>query len=96
SKRKTKLSKEEVAVLIAGVPLAERQTLASLSKATRIPTTTLWRYIKSGWVRRAVTRVKPTLSKTHIFRRLLFCLGHIERPIGLKYVLLFTCEVLLY
>ncbi|POM70363.1 Hypothetical protein PHPALM_13209 [Phytophthora palmivora] len=80
--RATKRSKKEVATLVAGVPLVERQTLASLAKATGIPKTSLSRYMRSGWLRRTVSRVKPTLTDTHKIRRLLYCLAHVERPIG--------------
>ncbi|KAG6962949.1 hypothetical protein JG687_00006835, partial [Phytophthora cactorum] len=64
-------TREKVAAQVAAVPVCERQTLASLSKATRIPTTTLWRYVKIGWLRRAVSHVKPALSDAHKFRRLI-------------------------
>ncbi|OWY96696.1 hypothetical protein PHMEG_00032974 [Phytophthora megakarya] len=41
-------TREEVAALVAAVPVVERQTLASLSNGTGIPCTYLWRYMKMG------------------------------------------------
>ncbi|KAG3187429.1 hypothetical protein PC128_g12600 [Phytophthora cactorum] len=46
--KKTKRTKDEIARLVAGVPLCDRQTLESLAKATAVPKTTLWRHLKSG------------------------------------------------
>ncbi|KAE8912443.1 hypothetical protein PF003_g3301 [Phytophthora fragariae] len=63
----TQPTKEEVAAMIAGVPLVERQTLRSLPVACGIPPASLWRYLKKNWLRRAGSRVKPTLTDAHNF-----------------------------
>ncbi|ETM36683.1 hypothetical protein L914_16679 [Phytophthora nicotianae] len=78
----TKRTKDEIARLVAGVPVIDRQTLRSLANATGVPKTTLWRHLKSGWLRRAVSHVKPTLTEEHKQRRLQYCLMHIRRQLG--------------
>ncbi|KAG3056439.1 hypothetical protein PI124_g22534 [Phytophthora idaei] len=78
----TKRTREEDAAQVAAVPVCERQTLPSLSEATGIPTTTLWRYVKAGRLRRAVSHVKPALTDAHKVRRLIYCMMHVHRPKG--------------
>ncbi|KAG3023915.1 hypothetical protein PC121_g3539 [Phytophthora cactorum] len=80
--KKTKRTKDEIARLVAGVPLCDRQTLESLAIATAVPKTTLWRHLKRSWLRRAVSYVKPTLTMEHKERRHCYCLMHGHRPIG--------------
>lgn len=78
----TKLAPEEVAMRVKAMPLCQRQTLRSLSQATGIPTTTLSRHLSSKTIRRAVCRVKPTITTEHKRRRLAFALAQVQRPIG--------------
>lgn len=66
-----KLSREEVAQRVLGVPLCQWSTLASLANAASIAQTTLWRHLMVGVLRRVVQRVKSTLTTIH--RRLFFC-----------------------
>ncbi|KAG3119301.1 hypothetical protein PI125_g2159 [Phytophthora idaei] len=40
--KKTKRIKDEIARLVAGVPLCDRQSIESLANATAVPKTTLW------------------------------------------------------
>ncbi|KAG2847922.1 hypothetical protein PC112_g929 [Phytophthora cactorum] len=82
--KKTKRTKDEIAGLVAGVPLCNRQSIESLAYATAVPKTTLWSHLKSGWLRRVVSYVKPTLTMEHKERRLRYCLMHVHRPIGVS------------
>ncbi|KAG2970908.1 hypothetical protein PC118_g16596 [Phytophthora cactorum] len=82
--KKTKRIKDEIARLVAGGPLCDHQSLESLANATAVPKTTLWRHLKSGWLRRAVSYVTPTLTMEHKEHRLRYCLMHVHRPIGVS------------
>ena len=72
SGRKPKYSEENVKSLIENVPLSRRSTIRSLSKATTIPTTTLWRMGKEGWLKRHSSAVKPFLTDANKMARLEF------------------------
>lgn len=69
------------------VPRARKKTLRALSAAAGIPLTTFHRYLRRGWVKRVVTRVKPTLTQAHKYKRLTYTLDHVQRPIGMICVL---------
>jgi len=89
--RPTKLPAEKVAQRIASVPLAVRKSLRAVAAATCIPKSTLARYLRAGFFRRAYSRIKPKLSNDHKKKRLEFALGHVHRPIG-KFSLCIECQ----
>ncbi|KAE9340632.1 hypothetical protein PR003_g10397 [Phytophthora rubi] len=64
-KRGRHLSPQEVAELVQAAPLCQRQTRRALAEATGISRTTLQRHLADGVLRRAVSRVKPTLTDAH-------------------------------
>ena len=64
------------------IELNRRSTLRSLSYATGIPKTTLFRMMNDGHVKRISSTVKPTLTEQNKLERLQFCLRHV-RPNGI-------------
>ncbi|DAZ95809.1 TPA: hypothetical protein N0F65_009205, partial [Lagenidium giganteum] len=80
--RKMRRANDDGEAAVEAVPLHSRQSLQALSSAVKIPTTTLWRYVKEGSVlRRANILAKPILSAHHMEDRLSFSLQHVS-PIG--------------
>ena len=57
--RKRRFTVEEVNERLVNVPLAQRQTLRDSSEGTGIPKTNLFRYLKSGDMKRSTTTLKP-------------------------------------
>lgn len=64
---------------IKNVPLNSRSTIRSLSSATQIPSTTLFRIFKEGeQIRRVSASLKPVLTDENKKQRLRFCLSNIK------------------
>lgn len=83
--RNTKITTEDAIHVIAAVLLCKRKTLRSLSQASGIPTTSLFRYLVSRVLRRQISRVKLILTTQQKIARLAFPLGQIQRPIGKQF-----------
>lgn len=71
-------NRDEIANLIAQVPLAKRTTLRSLSAATKIPIGTLYNVLKEGRLKRVNSTVKPHLGEENKIQRLKFALDMLE------------------
>ncbi|KAE9021090.1 hypothetical protein PR002_g12345 [Phytophthora rubi] len=80
-KRGRHLSPQEVAELVQAAPLCQRQTRRALAEATGISRTTLQRHLADGVLRRAVSRVKPTLTDAHKTRCIQWALAHVDMPL---------------
>ncbi|OWZ09545.1 hypothetical protein PHMEG_00017735, partial [Phytophthora megakarya] len=80
--RGRRLTVQEVVELVQAVPLCQRQTQRALSAASGIPRTTLQRYLADGSLRKASSRVKPTLTPAHKTKRLQWALAHVKIPLG--------------
>ncbi|KAH7835801.1 hypothetical protein Vadar_029964 [Vaccinium darrowii] len=63
---------------ISGIDLRRRTSLRSLSKALKVPTTTLHRRLKEGAIRPHTSAVKPYLFEDAKKARLRFCLSMLE------------------
>ncbi|GMF44513.1 unnamed protein product [Phytophthora fragariaefolia] len=77
-RRGRNLSPEDVAERVQAVPLCQRQTQRALPEATGIPRSTLQCHLADGVIRRAVSRVKPTLTDGHKDRRIQWALAHVD------------------
>jgi hypothetical protein len=74
-----KWCREEVAEAIAQLPFNKRDTMASISSALQIPTTTIHRmYRQDGIIRRQKNTIKPTLTEPNKFFRVLYCFNQIQ------------------
>ena len=68
---------------IVNVPLNQRSTVRSTAAALSIPTTTLFRNIKSGEIRSHTNSVKPFLTEQNMRARIEFCMSNINVQRGL-------------
>ncbi|KAG6943970.1 hypothetical protein JG687_00018127, partial [Phytophthora cactorum] len=80
----------EISAAVRAAPHGHRRTIQSLADATGIPPTSIYRYLKRGLVRRAVSRVKPSLSSAHKQRRLEFAFGKVKTEAGYWFDLMYN------
>lgn len=81
TQHKPKIPKNrDITSMVTEVPLSRRTTLRSLAAATGVPTTTLWRKMKEGAIRRHSNSIKPLLTEENRVARLKFCLSMMETP----------------
>ena len=60
------------------LPLKQRQTVRQLSANIGMPSTSAWRMLKRGEIKRASSTVKPLLTEDNKLQRLQFCLDNIR------------------
>ncbi|ETV93086.1 hypothetical protein H310_12881 [Aphanomyces invadans] len=71
---------------MGGAPAFQHSTLCSLTKATGIPLTSLWRLLQTRVMKRCTSRLKPMLMEKHKNDRMMFVKSYLRTTTSGKHV----------